>query len=202
MRTHRRLLAALLVTVSLFALTGFTSYLAQPQTMIKVAPQTLKVRVGEETTIELALEKVSRLYGAQLHLRFDPEVLEVVDADPSQDGIQIEPGTLPAPDFIVQNAAKVENIRAMTDATREYGCYPSAPPAPAKTAPTPDTVSGDSAAPGLECTTRTSPGVCVPWEEKAKEYEKIMGDKEIVKKVWEEVDDLAYQYVWFCLALL
>ncbi len=46
------------------------------------------------------------------------------------------------------------------------------------------------------------PGVCISWEEKSKEYEKIMGDKEIVKKVWEEVDDLAYQYIWFCLALL
>ena len=46
------------------------------------------------------------------------------------------------------------------------------------------------------------PGVCISWEEKAKEYKKIMGDKETVKKVWEEVDDLAYQYIWFCLALL
>ena len=46
------------------------------------------------------------------------------------------------------------------------------------------------------------PGVCVPWEEKIKEYEKITGDEELVKKVWEEVDDLAYQYIWFCLTLL
>ncbi len=46
------------------------------------------------------------------------------------------------------------------------------------------------------------PGVCIPWEEKIKEYEKITGDKEIVKNVWEDVDNLAYQYIWFCLALL
>lgn len=46
------------------------------------------------------------------------------------------------------------------------------------------------------------PGVCVSWEEKVKEYEKIMGDEKIVKKVWEDIDDLAYQYIWFCLALL
>ena len=43
------------------------------------------------------------------------------------------------------------------------------------------------------------PGVCIPWEEKVKEYEKIMGDEEIVKKVWEDIDTLAYVYVWFCL---
>ena len=46
------------------------------------------------------------------------------------------------------------------------------------------------------------PGVCIPWEEKIKEYEKIMGDEQIVKKVWEEVDGMAYQYIWFVLALL
>ena len=46
------------------------------------------------------------------------------------------------------------------------------------------------------------PGVCIPWEEKVKEYDKITGDKEIVKKVWEDIDDLAYQYIWFCLTLL
>jgi hypothetical protein len=105
MRTRHGLAVALLVAVSLVALTGFTSYLAQPQTLIKVAPQVLKVKVGDETTIDLAIEKVSELYGAQLHLRFDPDVLEVVDANPSEEGIQIEPGTLPAPDFVVQNSA-------------------------------------------------------------------------------------------------
>ena len=46
------------------------------------------------------------------------------------------------------------------------------------------------------------PGVCIPWEEKVKEYAKIMGDEEIVKKVWKDVDNMAYQYVWFCLELL
>ena len=46
------------------------------------------------------------------------------------------------------------------------------------------------------------PGVCVPWEEKVKEYGEIMGDEEIVKKVWEDIDTLAYIYVWFCLILL
>jgi len=45
------------------------------------------------------------------------------------------------------------------------------------------------------------PGVCVPWEERLKEYPKIMGDEKIVQKVWEETDMLAYLYIWFCLTL-
>jgi len=46
------------------------------------------------------------------------------------------------------------------------------------------------------------PGVCIPWEEKVKEYKEITGDKELVKKVWEDVDNPAYQYIWFCLTML
>jgi len=43
------------------------------------------------------------------------------------------------------------------------------------------------------------PGVCVPWEEKLKELPEITGDKELVKKVWEDVDALGYVYIWQCL---
>ena len=43
------------------------------------------------------------------------------------------------------------------------------------------------------------PGVCIPWEEKIKEYQKITGDENILKQVWEDIDNLAYVYIWFCL---
>jgi len=43
------------------------------------------------------------------------------------------------------------------------------------------------------------PGVCIPWEEKLKELPIISGDKELAKKVWEDVDSLAYVYIWHCL---
>ncbi len=43
------------------------------------------------------------------------------------------------------------------------------------------------------------PGVCVPWEEKVKEYEKIMGDEKVLQKSWEEIDTLAYLFLWFVL---
>ena len=44
-----------------------------------------------------------------------------------------------------------------------------------------------------------APGVCIPWEERVKEYPEIMGDAKVVEKVWKEIDGLAYTYVWFCL---
>ena len=94
-----------LIATSLLVLTGVAWRSAQPQAVLSVTPPTLKVRVGERTTVDLTIEQVSQLYGAEVHLRFDPSVLEVVDADPAVEGVQIEPGTFPIPDFVVQNLA-------------------------------------------------------------------------------------------------
>jgi hypothetical protein len=46
---------------------------------------------------------------------------------------------------------------------------------------------------------RKSPGVCTPWEEQAKEMPPVQGDEALVRRVWEEVDGLAYTFVWQCL---
>ncbi len=47
---------------------------------------------------------------------------------------------------------------------------------------------------------RNKPGICIPFDEKKMEYAGgIPGDEELVKKVHEDIDTLAYLYVWFCL---
>jgi hypothetical protein len=43
------------------------------------------------------------------------------------------------------------------------------------------------------------PGVCIPWEEKRKDLGEIQGDEALVKRVWQDVDGLAYVYIWHCL---
>jgi hypothetical protein len=40
------------------------------------------------------------------------------------------------------------------------------------------------------------PGSCIPWEEKQKELPPITGDKELVKRQWEDIDALGYTYIW------
>ena len=40
------------------------------------------------------------------------------------------------------------------------------------------------------------PGVCLPWEEKAKDYPQVTGDRELVRKVWEDVDAYGTVYIW------
>ncbi len=44
--------------------------------------------------------------------------------------------------------------------------------------------------------TKRPPGACIPWEEKVKELPPITGDKELVKRVWQDVDALGYTYIW------
>ena len=94
---------------------------------------------------------------------------------------------------IIQNDARIENLRAMTEATREYGTYRS--------------TSAQSEKPAVRIPlapekplwlsrARVPPGVCLPWSTKAAELPPISGDADLVRGVWEDIDRLAYQYIW------
>ena len=98
---------------------------------------------------------------------------------------------------IVQNDATVENIRAMTEFTCEYGVYGSST-SRSSARKRQDTRSIREK--GLELPApKIKPGVCFPWEEKLKELPKISGDKDLVRKVWEDIDALGYIYIWHVL---
>ncbi len=43
------------------------------------------------------------------------------------------------------------------------------------------------------------PGVCIPWEDKLKELPEIKSNEELVRQKWEDIDALAYVYIWHCL---
>lgn len=90
---------------------------------------------------------------------------------------------------IIQDDARVENVRAMTDFTREYGVYSTSKPAKKPNPPEPITPM-----PGR--TTKLNPGVCIPWEHKVKELPAITGDESILRNIWENVDLLGYTYIW------
>jgi hypothetical protein len=59
----------------------------------------------DSITVEVMAAGVVDLYGAEVHLHYDPQVLAVQDADPQQEGLQVEPGTLldPQKGFVVAN---------------------------------------------------------------------------------------------------
>jgi len=43
------------------------------------------------------------------------------------------------------------------------------------------------------------PGVCIPWEEKVRELPRITANEQLVRKTWEDIDALAYMYIWHLL---
>ncbi len=98
---HCRIGLALLVALLLSVPVGYG--LAQG-TMVVVDPPSSEITVGAMTTVNIRVENVTDLYGAEVHLTFDPALLEVIDADPGTAGVQIEPGPLLSPDFTAQNA--------------------------------------------------------------------------------------------------
>jgi len=46
---------------------------------------------------------------------------------------------------------------------------------------------------------KVKPGMCIPWEQKRKELTRIPGDEELLRRVWEELEEPAYLYIWHCL---
>jgi hypothetical protein len=91
---------------------------------------------------------------------------------------------------IVQNDAKVENVRAMTEFTREYGTYSSSGDRVAA-APKPEARPTTALKPGTK-----QPGVVTPWQDKLAAIPPISGDPELVRQVWEHIDGLANTYIW------
>jgi methoxylated aromatic compound---corrinoid protein Co-methyltransferase len=100
---------------------------------------------------------------------------------------------------IMQNDTSVENLRVLTDTTREFGVYPgAAPPSAIPPCDVAASVAERAALRGLAG--RPEPpiatGVCLPWAEKSKEMPPITGDPDLVRRVWEQVDALGNTYIW------
>lgn len=80
-----------------------TGPVAAQGSRIRLAPETLTLAPGDVGTVEIRVEDVVQLAGAEVHLAFDSTLLEVVDADPATEGMQIAHGGFLSPDFVVQN---------------------------------------------------------------------------------------------------
>jgi hypothetical protein len=49
------------------------------------------------------VDDVSGLYALDVEIRFDAAGAQVADADPDREGVQIQPGQAPSPDFVAIN---------------------------------------------------------------------------------------------------
>ncbi len=115
------------------------------------------------------------------------------------EGVARDGGYIMDASAIVQNDATVENMRALTDATLEFGGYSrghsNAAMTPGGPRPKPE-----DARPGAYLWSpkegRPQPGECYPWAKKREEISRIEGDEQLFKKVWDGMEGLSSTFIW------
>jgi len=109
-----RLAATLVLLLVVLLLSGPLTGTGSAQEGATVRLEPLPGQKGTDVvTLAIRIENATRLYGVEVHLAFDPTRLQVQDADPDREGVQIQAGDFPSPDFIVQNQA--DNVKGTID---------------------------------------------------------------------------------------
>jgi hypothetical protein len=83
------------------------------EAVLRPEPTSLGLVPGAQGAVTILVENVQELYGLEFHLAFDPHILEVLDADPIEAGIQVEPADWWSDGFVAVN--RVENASGRID---------------------------------------------------------------------------------------
>jgi hypothetical protein len=101
---------------------------------------------------------------------------------------------------IMQDDTSIENLRTLTETTREFGVYatPTANPQLVPPGDLPSSVADRQKLTGLagRPVPAVRPGVCYPWEDKVRELPEITGDKALIRRVWEDIDAFGNTFIW------
>lgn len=73
--------------------------------VVRIDPATVSLAPGQTATAALIFDGAENVYGTEVGLRFDPQLLEVVDSDQAQSGVQVESGGWLANGFVAVNKA-------------------------------------------------------------------------------------------------
>ncbi|MCL1910193.1 MAG: hypothetical protein FWG05_04585 [Kiritimatiellaeota bacterium] len=99
---------------------------------------------------------------------------------------------------IMQNDTKPENMRAMVEATREFGVYDSPDEPLAELAVRPSAPFAPHG--GIPPSPGRPAGTCVPWDEHLNDLglsrSQITGNAELAERVWNTVDSNGAMYAW------
>lgn len=93
----------LVLLLSLFLASGYVLPAAAQGAVVRVVPPSIEAAHGRFVEIGIAVDGVTNLYAADIRLLFNPDVLQVVDDNEQQSGVQIMLGQVPAPDEIRAN---------------------------------------------------------------------------------------------------
>jgi hypothetical protein len=108
-------LASFLITAPTW-LADFTWQVAHAQAQtatVRVMPALIQINPGQTAELAIEVVDVQNLYGFDLQLAFNPGVMEVVDANPNQSGVQVIQG-----DFMDQGFEAVNEVDNTTGTLR------------------------------------------------------------------------------------
>ena len=109
LRVATRLTIACLL-LSFFGSSGLaTTGLANGPTTVSINPASQEISLGTTGSTDVLIEDVTDLYGFEFQITFDPTLVEVVDANPVQAGVQIQPGDFLSPDWLLDNTVDNDN---------------------------------------------------------------------------------------------
>ncbi|MGB8644403.1 MAG: cohesin domain-containing protein [Anaerolineae bacterium] len=86
---------------------------ANSQATVHPDPLALGLKSGDQGTLAIRIDNAESLYGVELHLSFDPQVVEVVDTDSAKEGAQLKPGDWFKGGFVAVN--KADNAKGTID---------------------------------------------------------------------------------------
>lgn len=102
---RRRVVLWMAVLAALAAVASAVQAQTAAPVVVRVAPALAEVGAGDTVDVAIEVVDVEELYGFDVTMTFDPQVVEVVDADPDVSGIQVAQGLFLDPGFAVINAA-------------------------------------------------------------------------------------------------
>lgn len=85
---------------------------AQGGTSVKVSPASSNLACDATQVVDIRINDVENLFGVDIRVSFDANVLEVVDADANAASVNITPGDLPA---VANNQGMIQTNRADND---------------------------------------------------------------------------------------
>jgi hypothetical protein len=100
--------ARLLVALAILVLCVFSpryAGAAQSTAIVRPDPALLELKPGSEGSVALLFENAQDVYGLEVHLTFDPNLVQVVDSSSGQSGVQVQAADWLQGAFVAANRA-------------------------------------------------------------------------------------------------
>ncbi len=87
-------------------------------TSVKVSPPNLVIPTcNAQATTAINVENVSNMFAVQLELSYDPAIVQIIDADPNREGVQVKVGSAFSGGFAASNIVDTDNGHVSVVAT-------------------------------------------------------------------------------------